>query len=140
MHIHLVEACPRGEMLDVAGAQVVEDHDLMAVGQEPVSNVGSDKPRAAGDQDLQRRWLSRKTTRPTLKRTTSRPAIRPAAINSPTMKAGTNRSGTVARKLIRPLITSRLIRTRKSSARSLKIVPSPLDPETSVCWRSRYAR
>ena len=35
MHIHLVEACPGGEMLDVAGAQVVEDHDLMAVGQKP---------------------------------------------------------------------------------------------------------
>ena len=52
-------------MLDVAGAQVVDDHDLMAVGQEPVGDVGSDKPRAAGDQHLQRRWLSRKTTRPT---------------------------------------------------------------------------
>ena len=53
------------------------------------------------------------------------------------MKAGMKRSGTWARKLIRPLATSRLISTRKSRARSLKIVPSPLEPETSVCCRSR---
>ena len=55
MHIHLVKARPGSEMPDVAGAQVVEDNHLMALGQEPFGDVGSDKTRPAGDQDLQRR-------------------------------------------------------------------------------------
>jgi len=65
VQIHLVEARPRREALDVAGGEVVEDHDLVPLRQEPVGDVGSDEPRAAGDQDFQRRWLIRKTTSPT---------------------------------------------------------------------------
>jgi len=42
-------------MLDVSGREVVEDDHVVAVGQQPVGDVGSDEARAPGDEDFQRR-------------------------------------------------------------------------------------
>ena len=63
--VHLVEARPGRQLLDVAGRQVVQDHHLVAGAEQPIGDVRADEPRPAADQDLQRRWLRRKTTSPT---------------------------------------------------------------------------
>ena len=53
--VHLVEARVRLQMLDVAGREVVQDDHVVAVGQQPIGDVGSDEARASRDEDLQRR-------------------------------------------------------------------------------------
>ena len=65
MDVHLVEAGRGGQVVDVAGRQVVEDHHVVAAGQQSIGHVRSDESCPAGDQHLQRRWLRRKTTSPT---------------------------------------------------------------------------
>ena len=52
-------------MRDLPGREVIEDHHLVAVRDQPVGDMRADEARAAADEDPHRRWLSRKTTSPT---------------------------------------------------------------------------
>jgi hypothetical protein len=43
------------QVLDVTGGEVIEDHDLVAFFEQPISEVRANEAGAACDQDLHRR-------------------------------------------------------------------------------------
>jgi hypothetical protein len=42
----------RIDVLHLAGGQIIEDQDLMPLGEQPPCQMGADEPRAASDEDL----------------------------------------------------------------------------------------
>jgi hypothetical protein len=50
-----------GEILQAAGAQIVEHPDVASVGEQPLDQMAADESSAAGDDDGARR-ISQRTT------------------------------------------------------------------------------
>jgi hypothetical protein len=52
VELHLVEVGRRGDLVPLAAGEVVDDHQLVTLRDQPVPQVGADEPGAAGYKDL----------------------------------------------------------------------------------------
>jgi hypothetical protein len=75
--VSLDELDPLGKVLPLPGGQVVEDHDVLAVGGEPLSDVRADEARSSGDEHRHTRILGADLAAPTSKAMPALPAWPP---------------------------------------------------------------